>query len=120
MKVFLSLFIFFLILPIAHGNLKREGFLIQIGDRSFSVVSPQKREDIFSVVIENKSLSDQIGKFILNNKTIKHLAIRSGSSETVEIENKSKENVSFIPLSPAFQEIPLDFGKKAYEIPANR
>lgn len=73
---------------------------------------------MFSVIVENKSLSDQIGKFIVGNKILKFVSVQSGKTESVEIENKSQSPVIFVPVSPAFQEVPLNFGKKAYEIPS--
>lgn len=96
---------------------KTEAFIVQINDRSMYVLSPDIKRNIFSVIVENKSLSDQTGKFVAGHKNLKYLAIKAGKSTTVEIENKSSETVIFIPLSPAFQEVPLHFGKKAYEIP---
>lgn len=112
-------FLFLLLLPLlAHAQVKTEGFVIQINDRSMSVLSPAKKRNLFSVIVENRSLSDQVGKFQVAGKTLKHVSVQSGKSEVVEIENKTDTPVLFIPVSPAFQEVPLLFGKKAYEIPS--
>lgn len=111
---FLALFIPFL----ASAQVKTESFVVQIYDRSMKVISPEKRRDMFAVLLENHSLSDQIGKFTVGNKTLKFVTVESGKSESVEIENKTSHPVMFVPLSPASQEIPLQFGKKAYEIPS--
>lgn len=100
------------------SQVKTEGFIIQVNDRSVSVLSPEKKNTLFSVIIENRSLSDQVGKFIVGSKILKFVSVASGKSETVEIENKSQTPVVFVPVSPAFQEVPLLFGKKAYEIPS--
>lgn len=94
-----------------------ESFVIHIADRNLKVVAADKRREIFAVLIENRSLSDQVGKFIVNGKNLKFVTVRSGSSETVEIENKTSSSVIFVPVSPAFQEVELIFGKKSYEIP---
>lgn len=112
-------FLFLLLLPVfAFAQVKTESFIIQINDRSMKVLSPDKKKIMFSVLVENHSLSDQVGKFSAGNKILKFVTVHSGKSETVEIENKSNTPVVFIPLSPAFQEVPLQFGKKAYEIPS--
>ncbi len=100
------------------AQVKPEGFIIQVNDRSMYVLSPEKKKVIFSVIVENKSLSDQVGKFVVGNKILKFISVRSGKSETIELENKTSSPVVFIPVSPAFQEVPLNFGKKAYEIPS--
>jgi hypothetical protein len=104
----------------AWGQVKTEGFIIEIQDRSMRVLSPEKKRQMFSVIIDNKSLTDQIGKFVAGNKTLKFVSVPSGKSEVVEIENKSSQNVSFIPVSPAFQDISLEHGKKAYEVPSKK
>lgn len=113
--------IFLLLLPtLVWSQIKSESFIVQINDRSMSVLSPDKKRELFSVIIENHSLSDQVGKFIVNGKILKFVSVKSGKSETVEIENKSKAAVRFIPVSPAFQDVKLIFGKKAYEIPSKK
>lgn len=112
-------FVFMILLPLfAYAQVKTEGFIVQINDRSMSVLSPEKKKAMFTVIVENRSLSDQVGKFVIGNKILKFVSVQSGKSETVEIENKSSTPVSFVPVSPAFQEVPLLFGKKAYEIPS--
>lgn len=112
-------FVFLILLPLfAYAQVKTEGFIVQINDRSMNVLSPVKKKAMFTVIVENRSLSDQVGKFVIGNKILKFVSVQSGKSETVEIENKSSTPVSFVPVSPAFQEVPLLFGKKAYEIPS--
>jgi hypothetical protein len=117
MKALLS-FIFLSGLAVAQP--KTETFVIQINDRSMSILSPDKKKPIFSVLVENHSLSDQVGKFTVQGKLLKYVSVKSGQTEPVEIENKSSSNVVFVPVSPAFQEAELIFGKKAYEIPSKK
>lgn len=112
-------FWFLLLFPVlSFAQVKPEGFIIQVNDRSMYVLSPEKKKIIFSVLVENRSLSDQVGKFVVGNKILKFISVKSGKTETVELENKTSSSVVFIPVSPAFQEVPLNFGKKAYEIPS--
>lgn len=114
----MKLKLLFLLVPtFAYGQLKSEGFIVQVNDSFMYVVSPEKKKNMFSVIVENRSLSDQVGNFIVGNKILKYVSVKSGKSETVEIENKTSSPVVFVPVSPAFQEVPLVFGKKAYEIP---
>ena len=110
---------FLLLFPLlSFAQVRPESFIIQVNDRSMYVLSPDKKKNIFSVIVENRSLSDQVGKFVVGSKILKFVSVKSGKSETVELENKSTSSVVFIPVSPAFQEVPLNFGKKAYEIPS--
>lgn len=103
---------------LAQAAVKTEGFIIQINDRSMNVLSPEKKRAMYAVIVENRALSDQVGKFVVGGKILKFVSVKSGKSETVEIENKTDAPVTFVPVSPAFQEVPLLFGKKAYEIPS--
>lgn len=97
---------------------KTETFVVQLNDRSVLVHSPEKRKDLFSVIVENRSLSDQVGKFTVEGKILKFINVKSGKTETIEIENKTQFTTVFVPVSPAFQEVELLFGKKTYEIPS--
>lgn len=116
MKFLFALFMLFPMLALAQ--VKAETFIIEIQDRSMKVSSPEKKKPFLTVLVENRSLSDQVGKFMVKGKNLKFVSIPSGKSETVEIENKSAGPVYFVPLSPAFQDVELIFGKKAYEIPS--
>ena len=82
------------------------------------IKSPEKNHKIFSVLIENQRLSDQVGKLMIGYKNLDHVRVDSNRSKTIEIENDSSLPVVFVPLSPALQEVPLQFGKKTYEIPS--
>lgn len=119
MKLMMMLSLMILSLPGA-AQVKSDNFIIQIQDRSMSVIAPDARKNIYSVLVENRSLSDQLGKFMVSGKLLKYVSVKSGVTEPVEIENKTSANVVFVPVSPAFQEVELIFGKKAYEIPAKK
>lgn len=112
-------FFILLLFPLmVSANQKVETFVVQVQDRSLKILSPEKKTSIMTVLVENRSLSDQVAKFTVAGKNIKFVSIPSGKSETVEIDNKTGATVTFVPLSPAFQEVELHFGKKAYEIPS--
>ncbi len=114
MILHLLLFLPFLSIAMVHS----ESFIIEMRDRSLNIVAPRVARNLFSVIVDNKSLSDQIGKFTIEGKIVKYVSVPSGKTATVEIENKTKSLVTFTPVSPAFQEVELKFGKKAYEIPS--
>ncbi len=115
-------FCLFLLLPVlAHAAAsKSEVFIIQVMDRRMSVLSPEKERKLFSVIVENRSLSDQVGRFEARGKLLKYISVPSGKSESVEIDNSTGTSVTFIPVSPAFQDVELIFGKKAYEVPPQK
>jgi hypothetical protein len=99
------------------ASVTSESFMIQIKNQSISVVAPSKPQKRFAVIVENQSLTTQVAKFSCLSENLKFVTVLPGKSETVEIENSSDKLVSFIPLSPAFQDVRLEFGKKTYEIP---
>jgi hypothetical protein len=112
----------FTILLLLWGTLALggEAFRVRLRDRSIEVKAPAKRTELFAVIIENQSLSPQIAKFMLKDSTLKFISVDAGSSETVEIENKTADPVVLVPVSPSFEEVELLFGKKDYEIPAKQ
>jgi hypothetical protein len=110
--------LFFLVTFSLKAQIKTEGFVINIKDRSVEVFSPEKQTHVFSVLVDNHSLSDQIGKFMVGHKNLSYVSVLSKKSEVVEIKSDGSAPVVFVPLSPASQEVPLHFGKKAYEIPS--
>lgn len=95
-------------------------FILKLTDKGISIQSPDNVMKIFSVIIENQSLTDQVAKLVVGDDVVKFVRINSGRSETVEIENKTSKTIFFVPVSPSFQEVELKFGKKQYEIPAQR
>ena len=101
----------------AAGN---PAFILKLTDKGISIQSPDKTLKIFSVIIENQSLTDQVAKLVVGDDVVKYVRLNSGRSETVEIENKTAKTIFFVPVSPSFQEVELKFGKKQYEIPAQR
>lgn len=111
------LVLLFLLPVMAFAQVRGEGFIITITDQRVGVLSPAIKKTFYSVLVENKSLSDQVGKFVQGDKILKFISVQTGKSGVIEIENKTNNDVVFVPVSPAFQEVPLIFGKKAYEIP---
>lgn len=100
---------------------KSEAFLVTLLDSSIKVVSPEKFMSQTSVIIENKTLTKIMGKVQKSNgEVIKFLSVPSGGTYSLEVTLQIGEELVFVPLAPAFQETPLIFGKKSYEIPPGR
>ncbi len=98
-------------------SLALESFRVTIHDRSVKLESPSKVIKIYSVIVENKSLSDVVAKFYSQGEDLKFVSVKANSSKSVEFSHSSKNLVYFKILSPAFQELALEAGKKAYEVP---
>lgn len=94
-----------------------DSFLITILPDKVKVISPEKKKSEVTVVIENKSLSTINAKIATISKNVKFVTIPSREKETVSIKIDQAQGLKFVPISPAFQEIELIFGRTSYEIP---
>ena len=95
-----------------------EAFKIELFDRKMRVESPAKVGTQYSVIIDNQSLNDTIGKFHAAGADLKFVNVKAGSLRSFEFKYASKGTVFFQPLAPAFQQVELIPGKKSYEIPS--
>ena len=95
-----------------------EAFKIELHDRKIRVEAPKSVSSQYSVIVENLSLNDVVGKFHSAGKDLKFVNVKAGLTRTVEFRHAGKGAVRFQPLAPAFQEVELIAGKKSYEIPS--
>ena len=116
----LFLFSILLLSALSWGQNHNPTFIIKLTDSGLRISSPEKKMKMFSVIVENNSLTDQVAKFVTGYQNLKFVTIEAGRSQTVEIENKGGAPVFFVPISPSFQEVELIFGKKTYEVPPKR
>lgn len=102
-----------------HSLEKSEAFIVTAFTDKFKVLSPAKKTDKVSVIIENKTLVKLIGEVVTDKGTLRKLVtIKPGKYKSIELKFYKNTKYYFIPLSPSFQKVILDFGKKAYEIPS--
>ncbi|CBW26980.1 hypothetical protein BMS_2174 [Halobacteriovorax marinus SJ] len=114
----LGLFLF-LISLYSFSFEKSEAFIVTAYTNKFKVLSPVKRTNKVSVIIENKTLVKLIGEVVTDKGVLKEMVtIKPGKYKSVELEFYKNSKYYFIPLSPSFQKVVLDFGRKAYEIPS--
>ncbi|MCY4524035.1 MAG: hypothetical protein OXB84_04780 [Halobacteriovoraceae bacterium] len=92
-------------------------FSVKVYGDKVQVISPGKWSSAQSVVVENKTMVDILGKVVLEERPIKYVAIKAGKFATVEIKSAKKTKAFFVSMAPAFQEIELLAGNKYYEIP---
>ena len=95
-----------------------EAFKIELHDRKIRVEAPKSVASQYSVIVENLSLNDVVGKFHSAGKDLKFVNVKAGLTRTVEFRHLGKGAVRFQPLAPAFQEVELTPGRKSYEIPS--
>ena len=98
---------------------KSEAFIVTAYTNKFKVLSPVKRTNKVSVIIENRTLVKLIGELVTDKGVLRKIVtIKPGKYKSVDLKFFKNTKYYFIPLSPSFQKVILDFGKKAYEIPS--
>ena len=105
-----------------HAREVSDTFVVRIfGDR-VKVISPTKYSKNLSVIVENKSYADLLGKVVTKQgQLIDFVSVPAESFKVVDLKNLKKgEEVLFVPLAPAFQEVELVVGREVYEIPPQR
>lgn len=97
------------------------GFIVTALDDRFRVNAPNTYKPTMEVVVENKTLSKLIGKVTVNFKNqVKYISIGPEKYQKVLLQLNKGDQVHFVPLSPAFQEVELIIGNKTYEVPPKR
>lgn len=105
---------------ISHSFASPLSFKVQFYDHYVKIIAPDKKSEQFSILIENKSLTDLYAKFQAGTQDLLFVAVKSGQFKTFEFKNLTNENVRFVPINPPLQEVMLEFGKKIYEIPEQK
>jgi hypothetical protein len=103
------------------SEVKSDTFMITVFDNYYKVVSPPKREKKFTAILENKTLSTLVGRYQNNEgKVLAYVSVEAGKFNTTQLDFEVDEKLYFVPLSPSFQEVVLEVGKEAYEIPPQK
>lgn len=119
-------FCFFLILILGHFELfasqSSESFVVTANDDHFKVVGPVGWKKDTSMTLQNKTLVTLYGEVRAgeNNRKIKSFSVKPGAYISVDLELQKGETATLVPLSPSFQEVILQFGRRPYEIPPQR
>lgn len=95
-------------------------FKIEVHDHYVRVESPEQASGVVAVEIHNEGLSEIRGKFIAGQQDLKYLVLKPTQIKVVEVKMDPRHKVYFMMMIPAFQAVPLEFGKKTYEIPAKK
>lgn len=117
-----SLIVLIFILNLNTFALERaDAFIVKAFNNKYKVLSPKKKSKKISVIVENKTLVKLVGEIIAEDGSVlSMLTIKPGKYKSVELDFSSNSNYYFVPLSPSFQKVILDFGKEAYEIPSKK
>ena len=110
----------FLLFIISSSAIAQESFSIEFHDRFIKVNAPEKAKKSFSAIIHNHSQTVLLGKFATNSENLKFIQLSPDESRPVEFLVRNGDTVRFVALSPAAQSVDLIFGKKTYEVPAQK
>lgn len=122
----LSFFMSFEVLALQSTS----SFYVLIQERKISVSSPDKKNLLssqglssanaktkVSLVFDNKTLDKIYAELKTKSKSIEKFVIKPNQNKTIEVEMDLIGKLSFVPISPPFQAIPLKFSQGTYEIP---
>jgi hypothetical protein len=97
---------------------RSDAFHLRAYDHHYKIVSPEKDVKVTSIILENLTMGDILGKVVdEKNNTIGNLAVKSQSFKSLNLNFEKNRKYFFIPLVPAFQSIELELGRRSYEIP---
>ena len=117
----ISYFLVFLFSSSVYSNETADTFIIKAYDHRFKVLSPVKYKKNLSIIIYNKTLSKLTGHVKSSHSDkIQYVSIEPSKSKSLKINMDKGELFWFTPISPSFQEVVLDLGKRSYEIPEKR
>jgi hypothetical protein len=125
-KYLLTFKLLFLVISLLGPRLvfseeKVDLFIIKMFSGRVVVLSPRKMGSSLRLIIENRTLSKLIGKITnQDEKILSSVAIDPNKAKAVNLSINKGDQFFFIPLSPAFQEVPLKIGSKPYEIPPKK
>lgn len=115
---YVSLFLFS---SFSYSMETADTFIIKAYDHKFKVLSPIKYKKQLAIIIYNKTLVSLVGHVKSSHSDpIQFVTVLPGKSKPVDIKMDKGELFWFTPISPSFQEVVLDIGKRAYEIPEKR
>ena len=117
--IFLSLL---LGLPLAFAQQSSESFVVTAHDDHFRVVGPVGWKQGTSMTLQNKTLVTMYGEVQSGSERRKvgTFSVKPGEYVSMDLKLAKGEEAVLIPMSPAFQEVLLQFGRRPYEIPPQR
>ncbi len=116
----MKLFIFFILyIPLlCLGSEQVDSFIIRFHPHKVIVLSPRHINANLSVIVENKTLSKIFAQIITKEeKIIYSFTIRPNGNISMPLKISKSDEIFLMPLSPAFQAVPLKIGSRPYEIP---
>lgn len=99
-----------------------ESFNVTATDKYFQVIGPVGWKAGTSMILQNKTLVTIYGEVRAgeSRRKVGAFSVRPGEFMSMDLKLNKGENAVLIPLSPAFQEVILEFGRRPYEIPPQR
>lgn len=105
----------------ALASKTNESFLVTVGDRKISVVSPEKPVKIVTIVVKNDTFDRIISEIKTDSKTLKRFTLepsgKKGAVYSLTVDISKTSGLHFVSIAPPFQEVPLAFSPETYEIP---
>ena len=99
-----------------------ESFVVTAKDDHFHVVGPVGWKQGTNMTLQNKTLVTLYGEIRAGEekRKIGTFSVKPGEFTSMDLKLNKGESATLIPLSPPFQEVILQFGRRPYEIPPQR
>lgn len=107
---------------LAQAQQTSESFVVTAHDDHFRVVGPVGWKQGTSMTLQNKTLVTLFGEVQAGSERRKvgTFSVKPGEFYSMDLKLAKGEEAVLIPMSPSFQEVLLQFGRRPYEIPPQR
>lgn len=106
----------------AFAQQSSDSFNVIAYDDHFRVIAPLAWKEGTHMSLQNKTNITLYGEVRVreDERKVASFSVRPNEFTSIDLKLKKGEEAVVIPLSPAFQEVVLTFGKQPYEIPPQR
>jgi hypothetical protein len=98
-----------------------ESFLVKVGEEKVSVITPKTKNQVVTIIIENKTFERIISEIRTDKKVLKRFTLEPegsrGANFSVTVDFSKLNKLFYVSISPPFQAVPLELKGKNYEIP---
>lgn len=101
-------------------------FQVTLTERGIRVESPKSVEgsqdkklqvNLVAIIFNNKTSEKFYGELKNSKGVLERFSLKGQERKVMEIEKKDLSGLQFVPISPAYQEVPLKVSQGIYEIP---
>lgn len=106
----------------AQAQQSSDAFNVTANDNFFHVIAPVAWKSGTNMILQNKTRTKLYGEVRAGDdrRKVGSFSVAPGEFMSFDLKLSKGETAVLVPLSPAFQEVTLEFGRPPYEIPPQR